>query len=465
MLKKLLLLSLFILFTSILTSEDLNSKNLNSTDLDITPVPEENLSIVVYDIDAKKEVVSINPDKPLSFASNVKLLTTASVLQNLGGGFRFMTMFSFDPEDGILYIKAAGDPEMVMENMWLLATDLKRRGISNVQKVVVDDFIYGNQGRYISDSGEKGDNAYLAYISPLGLNYNSVEMYVKPTVTGGPVDITISTPGPHFIVENTATTVKGGYNRLLITAIPKDGKTLITVKGTLGELIKKPFAVYKKIYDPTNHYVETLLFMMNEKDGIPISRQKLKESIFTRATAVNHILKSSPMRDILRTMNRYSSNFIADSLVFFMGAILKGDVHKGIDLLKEYAKQELGETVDVINGSGLGNDKNLLTGRFFVKLLKKIYSDPYLSLDYFSTLPVMGEDGTLKRASSGNDCTGFIRGKTGSLTGVTSLSGLMKAKSGKLYLYAFTVNSFQGKKFKDSWGFRDKIMQQLWEKY
>lgn len=464
MLLKKLLLPLFILSINILSGEDTNCENTDIAGLDISPLPVENLSIVVYDIDAKKEVVSINPDKPLSFASNLKLLTTASVLENLGGGFRFMTLFSFDPADGILYIKAAGDPEMVMEKMWLLATDLKRRGFSNIQKVVVDDFIYGAQSRYLSDSGEKGDSAYLAYISPLGLNYNSVEMYVKPTSIGGPVELSISTPGPHFIIENTATTAKGGYNRLLITATPKNGKTLITVKGTIGEQLKKPFAVYKKIYDPTNHYVETLLFLMNEKDGIPISRQKLKASIFTRETAVNHTLKSSPMRDILQTMNRFSSNFIADSLLFFMGAILKGDIHKGVDLLMEYAKQELGETVDVINGSGLGNDKNLLTGRFFIKLLKKIYSDTYLSIDYFSSLPVMGEDGTLKRASSGNDCTGFIRGKTGSLTGVQSLSGLMKAKSGKLYLYAFTANNFTGK-YKDSSKFRDKIMQQLWEKY
>ncbi|HRZ79723.1 MAG TPA: D-alanyl-D-alanine carboxypeptidase, partial [bacterium] len=140
---------------------------LHSAAIDITPVPEENLSVVVYDIEAKKEVVAINPDKPMSFASNLKLLTTASVLENLGGGFRFMTIFSFDPADGILYIKAAGDPEMVIEKMWLLASDLKRRGISNVTKVIVDDFIYGNQNRFLSNSGEKGDNAYLAYISPL----------------------------------------------------------------------------------------------------------------------------------------------------------------------------------------------------------------------------------------------------------------------------------------------------------
>ena len=356
-----------ILFLTVLT--------LNSATLDITPVPEENLAVVVYDIEAKKEVVAINPDKPMSFASNLKLLTTASVLENLGGGFRFMTIFSFDPADGILYIKAAGDPEMVIEKMWLLASDLKRRGISNVVKVIVDDFIYGNQNRFLSNSGEKGDNAYLAYISPLGLNYNSIEMFLKPTSDGGSVEITLSTPGPHFLIDNTAKTVKGSYNRLLVTATPKEGKTLITVKGTIGEGIKKPFAVYKKIYDPTNHYIETLLSLMGEKDGIPIVRERLKASVFSRETAVNYTLKSSPMRDILQTMNRFSSNFIADSLLFFMGGVLKGNVYKGPDFLKEYAKRELNENVDVINGSGLGNDKNFLTGRFFIKLLKKIYDD------------------------------------------------------------------------------------------
>ena len=110
---------------------------------DFSPVTEENISLVLYDIEAHKNVISINADKPFLYASNLKLLTSAVALKHLGGGFKFLTKFSFDSESGTLYIKAGGDPEMVVEKLWLLASDLKMRGVKGIKKVVVDDFLYG----------------------------------------------------------------------------------------------------------------------------------------------------------------------------------------------------------------------------------------------------------------------------------------------------------------------------------
>ena len=163
-------------------------------------------------------------------------------------------------------------------------------------------------------------------------------------------------------------------------------------------------------------------------------------------------------------MNLYSSNFIADSLQFFMGAIIRGSSAQGVEILKEYAQNKLGETIDIVNGSGLGNGQNQLTAEFFIKLLKNVYSDYYSSIDFFASLPVLGEDGTLKKAQTG-ESTGFVRAKTGSLTGVASLSGIMKAKSGKLYFFSFSVNNFPAKKFQPMWDFRDKVINEIWEKY
>ena len=441
------------------------SRLLFSVEFDFSPVKSDDVSILVYDVEKSEEILAVNADKPVSYASNLKLLTSAAALHYLGGGFRFMTLFSFDPADGTLYIKAAGDPEMIIEKLWVLADDLKRRGMKNIKKVVVDDFIYGPKGFYGIDSGDRGDNAYLAYISPLGLNYNAVEIFVKAAEPDKPVEVTLTTPGPHFVINNTATGVKGGDHGLVVGASAKDGKTEILVKGKLGTGRNKPLIIYKRVGNPVNHYIETMLHLMGEKENIPILREKIPATLFVRDGSVNYTHKSSPLRDILRVMNLYSSNYIADSLQFFMGAVFKGDTAQGVEILKEYSRNHLGEEIDIINGSGLGNGKNLLSARFYIKLLKKIYADYYGSVDLFSSLPVMGEDGTLKKASAGNDSTGFIRGKTGSLTGVAALSGIMKSKSGKLYLFAFAVNNYPSKQFKPMWDFRDRIMNQIWEQY
>lgn len=441
------------------------SQLLCAVELDFSPVKENDVSILLYDIEKGEEILAVNAEKSFYYASNLKLLTSATALNYLGGGFRFVTLFAFDAKEGVLYIKAAGDPEVVIEKLWVMANDFKRRGIKNIKKVVVDDFIYGPKGFQIAESGDTGDNAYLAYISPLGLNYNALEIFVKAVEIDKPVEVTLTTPGPHFVINNTAVGVKGGEHGLIVGASAKNGKTEIIVKGKLGTGRKKPEIVYKRVGNPLNHFVETLLHLIGEKDNIPILRQKLPISQFVKDEFINYTHKSRPLRDILRDMNLYSSNYLADSMQFFMGAVLKGDPLKGVGVLKEYAKTYLDEEVDIVNGSGLGNDKNRLSAKFYIKLLKKIHGDYYGSIDLFSSLPVMGEDGTLKKASSGCDSTGLIRAKTGSLTGVAALSGLMKAKSGRLYLFAFAVNNYPSRTFKPMWDFRDRIMAEIWEKY
>ncbi len=432
---------------------------------DFSPVTDENISLVLYDTAAQKTVLSINAEKPFLYASNLKLLTSAVALKHLGGGFKFLTKFSFDPDSGTLHIKAGGDPEMVVEKLWVAASDLKRLGVKGIKKVVVDDFLYGKKSALTAESGDTGDNGYLAFISPLSLNYNAIAIFVKAREAAQPAEVSLSTPSSYFSVKNTATGTSDGNNQLVVGAKKAGNQTEIIVKGSLGTARTKHEAVFKRVADPTRYYIVTLLNLMGENEDAPIERAQLDDSFFTAKERINFVYKSNPLRDIIRTMNLYSSNFIADSLQFYLGATLRGDVKQGVEILKEFASSELGETIDIVNGSGLGNNKNYLTGNFYIKLLKNVFSDYYGSIDFFSSLPVMGEDGTLKRANTSSENSGLVRGKTGSLTGVAALSGIMKAKSGKLYLFAFAINGFPSKSFKPMWALRDRVMNEIWEKY
>jgi hypothetical protein len=202
-----------------------------------------------------------------------------------------------------------------------------------------------------------------------------LEIFVKAVEPDKPVEVTLTTPGPHFVINNTAVGVKGGEHGLIVGASAKDGKTEIIVKGKLGAGRKKPEIIYKRVGNPLNHFVETLLHLMGEKDNIPILRERIPSTVFVNEGSINYTHKSRPLRDILRDMNLYSSNYLADSIQFFMGAVLKGDSLKGVDILKEYAKVYLNEEIDIVNGSGLGNDKNMLSAKFYIKLLKKAYED------------------------------------------------------------------------------------------
>ncbi len=438
--------------------------SIYAVEIDYSPLKKDDVGFILYDCSDGKEIFSVNKDKNFSYASNLKLVTTAAALEYLGGGFRFITLFLYEKESGTLYIKSAGNPSMVMEDMWDLSNQLKIRGVKKINKIVVDDFFYDSKGYLETKKAGKGDNAYLAYISPLSVNYNAVEIDVVPTETGEAVSVSTPTPGSHFIVSNSAKTVDGTGNNLMIGTVRNGNKTEIVVKGTLGKNRTKPVVVYKKVLSPTHHYIDVLLSLGKWDSNISVERKHIAANFFSSSNGILYKHKSKPLRDILQSMNRYSSNFLAECLQIFMGSIIKGRAEYGVLLLKDYIKKVTGMDEDPINGSGLGNGYNNFPPEMFMKLLKYVHSKPLLAIDFFSSLPVMGEDGTLKQALGG-ESNGSIRAKTGTLTSVAALSGIMKGKSGKLYLFTFVVNNFPTRNFKTMWAYRDKFMEHIWEEY
>ncbi len=452
----LLVFSFILFFTSFLFSET------DFSTIDFSPVKKENIGLVFKSLETGKIVFKLNENKHFSYASNLKLVTTATSLEYLGGGFRFLTIFSYNKSTKTLFIKATGDPSVVNEKLWSIAQTLKRKGIGKIKTVIVDDFIYGKPVIKINGHG-KGDNAYLANVSALSLNYNSVEIAVYPTKVGEKARVFLGTPGNYFILKNSATTENGAENRLIVGSMKKGKTTEIVVKGSIGVNFKKGVLLYKKIYTPTQYFVKTLLYFLGNNQNIPIKRLKIAENLLLNKQNVNFLYKSPQLRDILTLMNRFSSNFLADSIQTFMGKILKGDATKGVEVLNDYIFDNFGEKLNIINGSGLGNGRNLIKPLFFINLLSNIKSDYLNSIDFFFSLPVAGEDGTLKKVKH-TTYFGQIRAKTGTLTGVVALSGIMQAKSGKLYIFTFVINNFKTRNFKTMWRYRDKIMQYFWEK-
>lgn len=419
------------------------------------PVTEGDVGVALYDVEESTLVLSHNYDKNFSYASNLKLLTTAASLHYLGGGFHFVTLFSFNPKDGTLFIKAGGDPSVTYEEIGNIAYKLQSRGVRDIKKVVVDNTMFGPRGAYPIPGGGRGDNAYLAFLSPLSLEMNAFDIAVRADSAGKPALVTISAREPHFIIANSAVGTADGENRLIVGAAPKGSKTTVIVKGSVGIKRRKSVTVSRRVAHPAYRYVSALLFAMNEKTTIPVTFAPLPLTTFSSTVALRH--QGRPLREILRLMNLTSSNMMADSLVFTLGVIFKGEAKKGVELLKEYARRVDSKPIDIINGSGLGNGKNLLPPHFFISLLRHIITQKNDYIDFVSSLPVMGEDGTLKRWGL-SGMHGNIRAKTGTLTGVTALSGFMYGKSGKLYLFTFVVNNFPSKRFTPTWKFRDNFL-------
>jgi D-alanyl-D-alanine carboxypeptidase/D-alanyl-D-alanine-endopeptidase (penicillin-binding protein 4) len=91
------------------------------------------------------------------------------------------------------------------------------------------------------------------------------------------------------------------------------------------------------------------------------------------------------------------------------------------------------------NGSGL-NDANRFSARQTVTLLREVWRRFPLMADFVASLPVAGKDGTIRRRMGGSHAAGMLRAKTGTLEGVTSLSGYVETGAGERLAFAILVN-------------------------
>ena len=106
--------------------------------------------------------------------------------------------------------------------------------------------------------------------------------------------------------------------------------------------------------------------------------------------------------------------------------------------VRRYAAS-LGSKVSPIDGSGL-TITNRSSAADVVTLLNRARRSPY-GKALFDSLPVAGRDGTLADRMKGTAAAGRCHAKTGTLTGVSALSGYCYNRSGRKFAFSILMNS------------------------
>lgn len=146
-------------------------------------------------------------------------------------------------------------------------------------------------------------------------------------------------------------------------------------------------------------------------------------------------LTSATMADIVQDTNVPSNNFLAEMLLKDVGAQFgeTGSTATGISVVKRFASQQ-GARFSGENGSGLTR-RNKASPASVVKLLDSMIevdtrTPPDAQLDqerlrdaWIDSLAVAGRTGTVARRMRGTAASGNCHLKTGTLTGVSALSG------------------------------------------
>ena len=412
-----------------------------------------NYGIKIFSLDRGETLYEVRSDKLFIPASNAKIITTAVALKYLGVNYRFATKVFTDGilENGVLkgnlYIKGSGDPKLVTEQLWLLVNELRNLPITKIEgNIIGDDSFFDKKKRVKTWIKNPGAQAYEAPLGALSFNFNTVKIYVIPgKMVGVPPDIVIEPENEYIKLENNAKTLKPGIrNRLIVNRIEKEDHDLITVTGGIN--LGQPRAHYfLNITHPTQYALNVLKSYL-KFSGIQFNGKLLEGKLPENAEEL-HTHEGESLALILRGLNKFSNNFVAEQILKTIGAEhfgLPGSTKKGLRVFEKYMKQlgyQSGQ-YKIFDGSGLSR-QNQLSPTILVDIMRSINNDLSIYPEFVTALGVMGVDGNVKNRMQKVESSSKARVKTGTLNFVSSLSGFFESKEGELFAFSILMNDLK----------------------
>lgn len=427
----------------------------------------EVIGVFIASLNRGDALFSNDAGKLLNPASCTKIITTAAALKLLGPDYRFKTKFYTDVRPaagrvGKLWVRGYGDPSIVLEKLWKIARNIANTGLKEITgDIVIDDYFFDDYKYpgFIPESGR----AYNSLTGAVSLNYNTVTVVVTPeSRIGLPANVVPDTAGPYFRIVNSATTgPRGSKNSIAVSRKKQNGEDVIYVSGKIP-VESEPFYLYKNITNPPLYFGLALKSLL-EQNGIKVGGNVVRSAAPTSAYQIFEN-SSKPLSVLLRDMNKYSNNFIAEQVVKTLAAevgSVPGTTEKGIEVISNFL-DHLGidrNSYSLINGSGL-TQKNRVTSTMLVKVIAHIYSDFKIAPEALSTFSIAGVDGTVKDRLTSERIAGLARAKTGTLNGVSTLAGIIPSSSGEVLAYAILMNG-NGVGWLESHRIQEKMLEAM----
>jgi len=414
------------------------------------------LYIVATQNGASQVVYDLNSNKKFIPASLSKLPTALAAYNYLGSHQKFTTTLESEGKvvngslKGNLYLVGGGDPTFTSESMWSLVNEFKRENIHTIERDLIIDDTYFDSIRYdkYRDPVRK-DRAYDAPVGAMSFNWNSVNIFIRPTKVGQKVQVTPDPTASYFKVVNKAKTVRGKRQRLKVTRVASNNPNefpfeTIIVSGSIGVKAKE-YASYKSITRPDLWSGYSLKKFLQDQ-GVKVLG-KVKSGKRPQKTTMRSSFESDELYHSIKSMNKFSNNFVAEMLIkniaakFKQPATMDYGLSKANSFLQKSGFQP--ENYNYQNASGLTRD-NMFRALDFTNLLLKIKNNNLIFPEFLTTLPISAVDGTLKTRMTKLESAKKVRAKTGMLNGVVGLAGYVYNED-ITYTFTFIFNGKQKK--------------------
>ncbi|QSB04207.1 D-alanyl-D-alanine carboxypeptidase/D-alanyl-D-alanine endopeptidase [Natronoglycomyces albus] len=417
-------------------------------------------SVVVADPETGEVIYDRNGEDRQLPASNVKLLTSAAAIDILGEDYRFDTDVHVDGKVrgsaaiGDLYLRGTGDPTMLQEDYVDLAQQVAATGIKTVTgDLVADDTRFDDTRLGRSWPWDNEQFYYQAQISPLTLapdtDYDAGTVFVSVTPSDSPDEaptVTLQPETDYVTIDNTATTVaSGGANNLQITR--KHATNTIAISGTIPVDANNRNS-WTTVWEPTGYATAVFADALKDAGVRVIGDVRLGQEVPEDAlTVATH--QSMTLEDLMIPFMKLSNNGHSEALVKTIGHEVSGagTWNAGLAAIADFLADQGVDTsvLSQADGSGLSR-QNLVAANEFIDLLSAT-KDAHWYETWYDSLPIACEGerlvgGTLRSRMCGTPAESNARAKTGSLNGVSGLSGYVTDADGRDLVFSILLNKY-----------------------
>ncbi|MBK8945093.1 MAG: D-alanyl-D-alanine carboxypeptidase/D-alanyl-D-alanine-endopeptidase [Ignavibacteriae bacterium] len=422
------------------------------------------LAVSIYDLTDDKLLYQKNEKQLLTPASNMKILTSSAALEFLGSDYSFQTSVYHNGiiMDSICYgdifVKGGFDPEFSTDDLDTLVSKIISYGIKEIRGNIygdvsnMDSLFWGNGWMWDDDPSSD-----FPYLTPLIINDACVQIEFEPGELNKEAKIKVIPETDFFDISNTSVTTNNETEKFEITRDWQSRGNEIIIKGDLQISAKKDTSKIN-IVNPEFYF----LYLLKEK----LEKQNVEflgklDTATTPQFAKNIYTFERKYKDVIVNLNKDSDNLNAEMTLRALALKNFGkpaSAENGIKMIDSLINQSGLNSDNYVLADGSGISRyNLISAELLVTLLKYMYQNSKENYEVLkNSFPISGIDGTLSNRMKNTKAYKNVNAKTGTLSGVSSLSGYLKSADSHEIAFAILIQNFVGSS-KSARNFQDRI--------
>lgn len=416
-------------------------------------------------------VLAWQPDQPVQVASLLKLPVTLAALEQLGPAFRFHTDLLADPvppgrararrpapAEWQLALRGGGDPGLREADLRHMLREARARGVTRIAGPVVLD------AQRFAPQPAVGAGVLAAPDDPWAVAPGALVTDLAA------VTLTLSAPGTAMTTPLAEPDLPVHWVRsAAVPGCPEDWPAQVALQVVAPEgpaAVRSPLLQLADAPHPdcglrvlrrspmaaSPHFAAVLDRQWQALGGAALQ--------FASGTAPGYATvlvqqDSRPLAELVRDTNKYSSNLMAGMLLLDLAAEAgwrPATLADGERVLKAWARSRNlsldGLVLD--NGAGLSHAEQLAPAQLGALLVYALTSD--VAPEFLASLPIPGQDGTLRRQFRDLPRAGAMRLKTGSLDGVRALAGYVRGPDGRWRVVVSVLQAPEAHLQQVAWG-------------